>query len=54
MVRFFLKRIYRVLVIHFPSAETHFFIVLPEVLEGNTIKRTQTISASGLNSNGFL
>ncbi len=50
---FFLKRIYRILVVHFPATETRFFIVLIEVLEGNTIKRAQTISASGLDSNGL-
>jgi len=31
-----------------PAARTRFFIVLIEVLEINTIKRAQTILASGL------
>jgi hypothetical protein len=51
MVRFFLERIYRILAIHFPAAETRFFLMLPEVLEGNIRKRAQTISASGLVGN---
>ncbi|WP_396147927.1 hypothetical protein [Flavobacterium sp.] len=37
----------------FPAAGTRFFILLPEALEGNNIKRAQTIPASGLKSNSF-
>jgi hypothetical protein len=40
-------------IILIPAAGTRFFILLPEALEGNNIKRAQTIPASGLISNSF-
>jgi len=52
MVRFFFgANGSSILAIPFPAAETRFFLMLPEVLEGNIRKRAQTISASGLVGN---
>jgi len=33
-----------------PALVSRFFIVMPEALEGNTIKRVPTMTRSGLNS----
>lgn len=52
MVRFFFgANRSGIATIPIPAAETRFFLMLPEDLEGNIRKRAQTISASGLVGN---